>query len=166
MKARLVLLAAAAVACKPTSVPPAEATMSPAERAAIADTVSKLTTDLISAMQSVDADKAAALDSRSPDYTFAGEDGTICRTFEVCEKLNREGWQSLKSMQIRVLESKVAVPAPTVAVETMTIAGSVVPKSGKTMTVDKVAFTIVWIHETNGWKILTFHQSFAPPKTQ
>jgi hypothetical protein len=71
----------------------------------------------------------------------------------------------VRSMQIRVLDSKVAVPSPTVAVETMTIAGSVFPKTGKTMVVDKAALTIVWVREADGWKILTFHQSFLRPKT-
>ena len=165
MRPRLLLLALAVVACKPVSVREAAA-VTPAQHDAIADTVSKLTTDFLAAMQTVDADKSAAFLTRSPDYAFVSQDGSVCRTPEVCEKLNREGWKSVRSMQIRVLDSKVAVPSPTVAVETMTIAGSVFPKTGKTMVVDKAALTIVWVREADGWKILTYHQSFLPPKTQ
>lgn len=166
MNSRLVVLALAAIACQPRNEQQVATTVTPAQRDAIADTVGKLTADMIAAMQSIDADKAATLDSRSPDYSFVGEDGTICRTAETCQRANKEGWSSLKSMQIRILDSKIAVPAPTVAVETMTVAGSVFPKSGKTVVIDKAAFTIVWVREADGWKMLSFHQSFAPPKTQ
>ena len=166
MRAKLLLLALGAVACKPVNVREATATVTRAQHDAIADTVTKLTTDVLAAMQTVDADKSAAFLTHSPDYAFISEDGSVCRTPEVCEKLNREGWKSVRSMQIRVLDSKVAVPSPTVAVETMTFAGSVFPKTGKAMVVDKGAFTIVWVREADGWKILTFHQSFIPPKTQ
>jgi ketosteroid isomerase-like protein len=166
MKPRLLLLALAAVACQPANDRQVAATVTPAEHDAIADTVSKVTTDLLAAMQSVDAGKLATLYSRSRDYAFVGEDGSVCRTPEVCQKLNKEAWSSVRSMQIRVLDSKVAVPSPTVAVQTMTIAGSVSPTSGKTIVIDKAAFTIVWVREADGWKILSFHQSFLPPKTQ
>jgi ketosteroid isomerase-like protein len=166
MRPRLLLLALAAVACQPTNDRQVAATVTPAQHDAIADTVSKLTTDFLATMQSVDADKSATFDSRSRDYAFVGEDGSICRTPEACQKLNKEGWQSLRSMQIRVLDSKVAVPSPTVAVETMSVAGSIFPKSGKAIVIDKSAFTIVWVREADGWKILSFHQSFLPPKTQ
>lgn len=166
MKPGLLLFALAVVACKPVSVREAAATVTPAQHDAIADTVTKLTTEVLAIFQNVDADKYAAFDSRNPDYAFVAEDGSVCRTPEACEKLNREGWNGLRSMQIRVLDSKVAVPSPTVAVETMTVAGSVFPKTGKTMVVDKAGLTIVWVREADGWKILTFHQSFLPPKTQ
>jgi hypothetical protein len=115
-------------------------------------------------MRSVDTDKAAAFDTRSADYARLGEDGSICRTAEVCERLNKDGWQSVKSIEVRVLDSKIAVPSPTVAVETMTIGGSVSPKSGKTVVIDKAAVTIVWVREADGWKMLTYHQSYPPPK--
>jgi ketosteroid isomerase-like protein len=160
---RLLSLALAMVACKPNNVGQADATVTPTQREAIADTVRNLTSDFFGAMQSVDADKAASFATSSPDYTFLSEDGGVCRTPETCQKLNKEGWQSVKSMQIRVIDSKVAVVSPTVAVETMTIGGSIFPKSGKTIVVDKAAITIVWVREAGGWKMLTFHQSFPPP---
>ena len=166
MKTGLLLLALVAVACKPVSVPDASAPVTPAQHDAIADTVTRLTTDFIAAMQTVDADKSATFLTHSPDYAYVGQDGGVCRTPEVCEKLNREGWKDVRSMQIRVLDSKVAVPSPTVAVETMTVAGSVFPKTGKAMVIDKAALTIVWVREADGWKILSYHQSYLPPKTQ
>jgi ketosteroid isomerase-like protein len=166
MSSRLLLLAFPVLACQPNNNAQIAATVTPAQRDAIADTVRKLTTDFLAAMQSVDADKADTFDSRSPDYAFVGEDGSICRTPKPCQQANKEGWKSLRSMQVRVLESKVAVPSPTVAVETMNIAGSVFPKAGKTVVIDRAALTIVWIREPDGWKILTYHQSYLPPKTQ
>jgi len=163
---RFLSLALAIVACQASSVGQPNATVTPTQRAAIADTVQKLTSDFLAAMQSVDADKASSFDTRSPDYAFLSEDGGICRTPETCAKMNKEGWQSVKSMQIRVADSKIAVASPTVAVETMNIGGSIFPKSGKPVVIDKAAITIVWVREAAGWKMLTFHQSFTPPKTQ
>lgn len=166
MTSRLLFLALAAVACQPTNDGQVAATVTPAQRDAIADTVGKLTTDFLAATRTVDADKAATFDSQSPDYAFASDDGSICRTPKPCQQANKDGFKSLRSMEIRVLESKIAVPAPTVAVETMLIAASIFPKSGKTLVIDKAALTIVWVREPEGWKMLTFHQSFVPPNTQ
>ncbi len=166
MTVRALWLVLAAVACQPNNGGQATGSVTPAQREAIADTVSKATTDFLATMRSLDADKAATFDSRSSDYTFIGEDGSVCRTPEVCQKANKDGWKGVRSLQIRTLDSKVAVPSPTVAVETMSIAGTVVDTAGKAHVVDKGAFTIVWVRETDGWKMLSFHQSFLPPKTQ
>ena len=166
MITRFLALSFAAVACQANNAGQTPTTVTPAQRDAIADTVGKLTSDFLAAMRSLDADKAATFDSRSPDYAFLGEDASVCRTPEVCQRLNADGWKSLKSIDVRVLDSKIAVPSPTVAVETMTVGGSVSPKSGKPVAIDKAAITIVWVREADGWKMLTFHQSFTPPKTQ
>ena len=166
MTIRFLWLALAIVACQSRNERQTSATTTPAQRDAIADTVSKLTSDFLAVMRSVNADKAATFMTRSPDYAFISETGDVCRNRELCEQNNKEGWKSLKSMEIRVSDSKIAVPSPTVAVETMTVGGSISPKSGKTMVIDKAGFTIVWIREADGWKMLTFHQSFPPPRPQ
>ena len=161
-RAFLLTLAMAAWHSIPAQITAAVTT---AQRDAIVDTVRKATADFLAAAQSVDADKFGSFLTTSPDYAYAAQDGSICRTPQVCLRLTKEGWSDVQSMQIRVTDAKIAVPSPTVAVETMSISGDVVPKSGKTMTIDKAALTIVWVRETTGWKILSLQQSYPPPKT-
>jgi len=96
MTSKLLLLGLAAIACHPATDRQGADIVTPAQRAAIADTVGKLTTEFIAAMQTVDADKAASFDSGSPDYSFISEDATVCRTPEICQRLNKEGWQALR----------------------------------------------------------------------
>ncbi|HJP60390.1 MAG TPA: nuclear transport factor 2 family protein [Gemmatimonadaceae bacterium] len=135
------------------------------QRDAIADTVRKATADFLAAAQSVDVDKAGAFVSSSPDFAYVAQTGDITRTPEAWKQETREGWADVRSMQIRPVDSRIAVVSPTVAVETMSFSGTVVPKSGKATVVDKAAFTMVWVREPAGWKVLSFHQSFLPPRT-
>jgi ketosteroid isomerase-like protein len=141
-------------------------TVTPAQREAIAEAIRRATTEFLAAISSVDAEKAASFDSRSADFTFAGDDGSICRTPEVCHKGMKEGFDGLRSQEIRISDAKIAVLAPNVAVETMSAVGSFSTKAGKTMVIDKSAFTMVWVREAEGWKVLVIHQSFLPPKAQ
>ena len=161
----LTLAAAAAVAWHSTSAQ-VGVTVTPAQRDAITDTVRKVTTDFLAAMQTVDVEKVAAFVTSSPDYAVVSEDGSIVRTSQLWQQRTKEVWSDLQSMQIRLLDSRIAVPASTVAIETMSLDADIRLKSGEPVTIDKVGLTIVWVREASGWKILSLHQSFLAPKPQ
>ena len=142
------------------------APMSVTQRDAIADTVRKVTTDFLGAMQTVDADKVAAFATSSPDYAFVSEDGSIVRTSQAWQQGMKQAWSDVQSLHLRLLDAKIAVPSPTVAIETMSLGADMRLKSGEPVTIDKAALTIVWVREATGWKILSLHQSFLAPKPQ
>ena len=164
MRSRAFLLALAVVAWHSSSAQ-ISGGVTPVQRDAIADTVRKATTDLFGAMQTVNADKVATMATSSLDFAYVGEDGSIIRTPQAWNQSTRDGWSDLQSMRIHVLDSKVAVPSPYVAVETVSLGGTIVPKSGRPYTIDKAALTIVWVREPGGWKMFSFHQSYQLPKT-
>ena len=164
MRSRALLLAVATVAWHSSSAQ-VGSSVTPAQRDGITDTVRKATTDLFAAMQTIDADKVATFVTSSPAFAYVGEDGSIIRTPQAWSQSTKDGWSDLQSMQIRVSDSQVAVPSPYVAIETVSLGGTIVPKSGKPYTIDKAALTIVWVREPAGWKMFSFHQSYQLPKT-
>lgn len=154
-----------AVACQQRNAQRNEAAPNSAQRAAITDTVRKATSDFLAAAEHVDTAKAAAFLSHGSDFTFAS-DGTAWTGWDSFKTVFYDGWKDTRSQQISVHNSSFAVLSPSVVVETISASGNVVDTAGKKRVIDKSAITLLWVRDSTGWKILSVHQSFAPPKTQ
>jgi hypothetical protein len=162
---KLIVLMLSAAACQQRTAQQSEPTLTSGQRAAITDSVRKATADFIAAVEHVDTARAAPFYSRSPDFTFASN-GDVFTSWEAFQPVFREGWNGLRSQHIAVVNSKIAVISPTTVVETISASGSFVDTAGKKSLIDKAAITLIWVRDSSGWKILSFHQSFPPPRTQ
>ena len=163
MPAGVLILSLCAIACERSNQSQVGTELTPAQRSAIADTVGKLINDFFAVGEQVDADKAAAFFSPRPDFSAALENGAVSTSSESFLKDVREGWKGLRSQRINMGDSRIAVLSPTVAVATISATASAVDTAGKKISIPKAAFTLVWIRESGGWKVLSFHQSFPPP---
>ena len=162
---KLLVLTLSAVACQQRTSQQGEATVSSSQRAAITDSVRKATSDFFAAAEHVDKAKAAPFFSHGRDFTFAS-DGSAWIGWESFQGLFDEGWKDVRSQQISVHNSSLAVLSPSVVVETISASGNVVDTAGKKRIIDKSAMTLLWVRDSTGWKILSLHQSFAPPATK
>jgi hypothetical protein len=59
-----------------------------------------------------------------------------------------------------------AVLSPNSVVESISANANSVDTAGKKEILNKAAMTFIWVRDSSGWKILSLHQSFPPPKTQ
>lgn len=129
-----------------------------AQQAAIEDSVKALTNRLIVASEQVNADLAFSYFSDVYHLGFLNN-GRVYPSLDSLITAFRAGFSYLQSQKVNVRETKVAVPAPNVAVLTM---------YGDFTATDKLNFTsgspfvwtLVFSKVQDHWKIIHIHQSF------
>ena len=138
---------------------PAVASLGPAQRSAVADSVRRATSEFSAAASAVDADRLFALYSNTPDFA-AADNGVLYTSVEPLREKYRQIYRGFRAIETHFDTTRVTVLAPDAAV--ITFSGSVVTidTAGVRQPPTTLALTLVWVREPAGWRIRQMHQSF------
>jgi ketosteroid isomerase-like protein len=152
LAASVVLLAA----CQPKERP-----VSPAEQAAIADSVTNQVDTLFAALNARSADRMYALYVPGEALVTA-DNGKLVASRDSMERADRAFWGSLKAAQFVEDGRKIQVLARNVVVYTSAWHGTMTDSTGKAMEM-RGAWSGVWQRLPEGWKVVQQHGSMPVP---
>lgn len=147
----LCVIALLYVATAPT--PPAE--MTEAEREAIVAEVEVWLGDFGEAWESLDLDRAFALNVQTPEFTWAGS-GSITRGFDTWAELTRAGYSSVESVDWRPTDNHIVVLSQdaVVVLDVGTVVGS---NAEGVFPEEPYSYTWVLVRRDGEWKLLLAH---------
>ncbi|MGA2382792.1 MAG: nuclear transport factor 2 family protein [Gemmatimonadales bacterium] len=138
--------------------------MNDADRAALADSVGQMTTQLIASLGT----RATATADNWLSHFVKGdalvhaEYGMIYPTYDSLVKVLRAGFSGGTTVQIAMDQKRVTVLDRDVVVFTTLLNGAIKDSAGKETPFHE-AWTAVWHRTPDGWKIAADHESTAPP---
>ncbi|HJQ09584.1 MAG TPA: nuclear transport factor 2 family protein [Gemmatimonadaceae bacterium] len=145
----------------PLPAPAASGALSDSDRAAVEAAVRQATKEFVDAATHVDADRAVAFFTRSPAFAVA-DNGAFLTSREQFQNAIVGAYNGLQSQEVQIGETRIVALAPDKAVESLTGTVVRVDKSGTRSPPQTFSWTVVWVREPDGWKILHGHESFLP----
>ena len=136
--------------------------LSDTERAKIESEIKAGVQAIVAAVNALDADKAFAHFSSSPDFREA-TNGSLTSSHEALLAKYREAYAKLRSQDRRVADEHITVLSPDLAMYTAGGTFLLTDKSGKSTPPIPIAWTFLWRREGTQWKVVNAHQSFVPP---
>jgi ketosteroid isomerase-like protein len=109
-----------------------------------------------------DLDAALRLYSDTPDFVGIFGDGTM-NDYKAFEKANREYFDKVSKQQITMLKDKIIILSEDAAIYAWQGKCLVSLKSGRTMSMNPFAATLVFRRIGNEWKVVYSHESSLPP---
>jgi uncharacterized protein (TIGR02246 family) len=106
------------------------------------------------------ADAAKVLSIAAPDMTFITGD-VMLTGLETIKARFEDTYSGLASQQQTVLEKRVRILSPDVALVLATAEGTYTDKAGWTSEPVGLAFTLVFVRENGTWRAVHAHQSVA-----
>jgi hypothetical protein len=152
----------ALAACAPAPAPQAE--LGSAQKAAIADTVTMLASQLFEAENKRDADVFISQATDDPDFRYVSS-GNLFPSKDSLSRAAHARVKSLKSLTYTLKTSGVTVLAPDAAVFTGAYDETAVDSVGKSLTF-RDGWTAVYARRNGQWKIVHGHFSRAPVSTR
>ncbi len=142
-------------ACAPAGRPLAEV-----QRAAIADTVRRLTREVAEGAGQVSVERAFARFERGTEFAFANN-GTASFAPDSVLAQFRRVYRPLRRQDIDLSAWKVTVLGPDAAVVTTHGSYTYTDSTGVTSSPRLLAWTLVWARRDGQWRVLHSHQSFG-----
>jgi uncharacterized protein (TIGR02246 family) len=150
-------LAVTSLACART-VP---ATLTDAERGAIADSVLTITRGFATAATRLDVNGFAPHFSSDPALTFAADGNLLLIPHDSLMSMYRTVYSGMSRMEFVWDTLQVSVLSPEIAVVSGAAHDAVTDKTGRTAR-QGVAVTYVFVHRNNAWQLLHGHASHRP----
>jgi len=110
--------------------------------------------------RNVDADRVLAMAEGEGELTFITGD-LMLTGLETIREAFRDTYEGLESQNTTVLEKRVRLVAPDVAIVTATSEGTYTDKAGWTSEPVGMGHTIVFVRENGQWRARHAHQSIA-----
>lgn len=147
----VICAAASAVACQPQFDP---------EDPAIAAALDSVVQSAMEGARNVDADRVLAMAEGEGELTFITGD-VLLSGLETIRTQFRDTYDGLASQQQTVLEKRVRVLSPDVALVMAVSEGTYTDKAGWTSPPVGIGTTIVFVRENGQWRARHAHQSIA-----
>lgn len=159
MQLRISSLVAGAVLIAACS-PPAADTFDPEDPAVVAaiDSIARIA---LEGSQNVDADQVLAMAEGSSDFSFITGD-IMLSGFDRIHESFAKTYDGLESQSTTVLEQRIRVLSPNVAILTAVSEGSYTDKAGWTSELVGLGITLVFVRNDGEWRLEHAHQSVAP----
>jgi uncharacterized protein (TIGR02246 family) len=141
--------------CKPAPAP-----FNPDDPAVIA-AIDSLVQRALEGATAADADKVLAMAEGKGELTFLTGD-VLLSGFEPIRAQFRRTYSGLRSQEQTVIERRVRVLSPDVAVMMAISEGTYTDKAGWTSAPVGIGTTIVFVREDGQWRARHVHQSIAP----
>lgn len=135
--------------------------VSDADRNAVEAGVRQATRDFVEAAKRLDTERVYSFFSSSPGFAVA-DNGTFITSRDRFHEALAGYYKSFRSQEIQVEDTRIAALGPDKAVETLSGTFAPVDNSGNKAAPRTFNWTLVWVREPDGWKILHGHQSFLP----
>jgi len=152
----LVAIACAAfvVACQPT-------TEFDANDPAIVEAIDAIVSEAMAGAQAVDADRALAMAEGDGELTFITGD-VMLGGLEYIRETFRDTYDGLERQDQTMVEKRVRILSPDVAIVIAVSEGTYTDKAGWTSEPVGLGTTIVFVREGGEWRARHAHQSIAP----
>lgn len=149
-----VVLALAAAACQPKS-----AAVNPEDPAIVAAIDSTIQAAMVGAA-SVNAEQALSISTRDNEFSFLTGD-VLLTGYDNILPAFRKTYGGLASQKTEILEKRIRVLAPDVAMFTSVGEGTYTDKAGFTSEPVGLGATIIFVKRDGAWRAVHFHQSIA-----
>lgn len=154
-----VRLATAALALSALSCRPQPAAFDPEDPAVTAQLDSAMR-KAMAAAAAVDAEQALSITTKGADFTFVTGDVMLVGYDSVLPRF-KETYSKLEKQSSEIVESRVRLLSPDVAVVTAISEGTYTDKAGVTSEPVGLGSTIVFVRRDGEWRAVHFHQSVA-----
>jgi ketosteroid isomerase-like protein len=159
----LILAICAIVLISCNTTPKSETNLSSApsssiDRLAIADTIMRLFNDVTAAAKAADADKLLPYYSRSAAFRFISSDGREVKQYDTFDRIVRDAYTGFAYQEIVLNDSSLEVISSDDVLLIVSGIGTSVRKDSSKYR-GPIALTLHYKRETDGWKILSFHES-------
>jgi uncharacterized protein (TIGR02246 family) len=153
-------LAAAACLLGVTACQPAPAPFNPDDPAVVA-AIDSLVQGAMEGAAAIDADKVLAMAEGNGELTFMTGDVLLTGLAPIREQF-RKTYSNLLSQHQTLIEKRVRILSPDVAVVMAVGEGTYTDKAGWTSPPVGIGTTIVFVREDGQWRARHAHQSIAP----
>ena len=128
---------------------------------AIVAAIDSITEEAIAGSRNVDADRVLAMAGGDGELTFITGD-VMLSGLDYIRETFRDTYAGLESQEQTLLEKRVRILSPDVAIVIATSEGTYTDKAGWTSEPVGLGTTIVFVRENGEWRARHAHQSIAP----
>jgi uncharacterized protein (TIGR02246 family) len=139
---------------------PAETAVNPDEPAVVA-AIDSILEEVRAGAAAADADRVLAPAGGAGEFTFVSGDVALAGLEPIRERF-RKTYGMLERQDQAILERRVRVLSPTVAIVYAVGEGTYTDKAGWTSEPVGLGYTLVFVREGGEWRIRHAHQSIAP----
>ena len=157
MRIPLLAVTAGAVVLASCSAQPVDFDPEDPEAIAAIDALLDVT---VEGTRNVDADQVLAMVSRDGEFTFITGD-LMLTGLETIREDFEDTYSALEGQTQTILEKRIRLLSPDVAVVTATSEGSFTDKAGWTSELVGVGHTLIFVRENGEWRARHAHQSIA-----
>ncbi len=155
---RILMLATIACALLSASCQPAE--FDPDDPAVVA-AIESIVEEAMEGSRNVDADRALAMAEGEGELTFITGD-VMLSGLDYIREIFRDTYAGIESQDHTILEKRVRILSPDVAIVIAVSEGTYTDKAGWTSEPVGIGTTIVFVRENGEWRARHAHQSIAP----
>lgn len=149
----LIAFAALTAACQPAGFDHDDPT--------IVAAIDSIVADAMEGAREVDADRVLAMAEGDGELTFITGD-VMVSGLELLRESSRATYAGLESQGMDLIEKRVRVLSPDVAVVLAISEGDYTDKDGWTSEPIRIGHTIIFVRENGQWRARHAHQSFTP----
>jgi uncharacterized protein (TIGR02246 family) len=128
---------------------------------AITAAIESILQETVEGSRSADADRVLAMAEGEGELTFITAD-LMLSGLDVIRESFRDTYEGIERQEATILESRVRVLSPDVAIVIATSEGTYTDKAGWTSEPVGMGYTIVFVREDGEWRARHAHQSIAP----
>ena len=132
----------------------------PDDPAVVAE-IQSILEDAMEGSRNVDADRALAMAAGEGELTFITGD-LMLAGLDVIHAAFSDTYSGLEQQETTILEKRVRILSPDVAIVIATGEGTYTDKAGWTSEPVGMGYTIVFVREDGSWRARHAHQSIAP----
>ncbi len=149
----LIAFAALTAACQPADFDPDDPT--------IVAAIDSILVETMEGARDVDADRVLAMAEGDGELTFITGD-VMVSGLELLRESFRATYAGLESQGMELIEKRIRILSPDVAVVLAISEGDYTDKDGWTSEPIQIGHTIVFVRESGQWRARHAHQSFTP----
>lgn len=149
----MIAFAALTGACQPAGFDPDDPT--------IVEAIDSIVAETMEGAREVDADRVLAMAEGDGELTFITGD-VMVSGLELLRESFSATYAGLESQEMELIEKRVRILSPDVAIVLAISEGNYTDKDGWTSEPIRIGQTIVFVRENGQWRARHAHQSFTP----